>query len=155
DGKWKAYLVCTPAEEFPEKQPENTGKPWASENAAHRRVCFFESDDGVKWSRPLLDNVPFGKHQKTNIIFAVTDGSSVYSSMLVDPKNPDWPYEMFVLRESWGAVKGKPPQGNGYYRYRSPDGKKWERVGGVINDPMKGDLCFFYRDPDEGYVAYY
>src|SRR5262249_25635177 len=55
DGKWKAYLVCTPAEEYPEKQPENRGKPWASENAAHRRVCLFESDDGIKWTRPLLD----------------------------------------------------------------------------------------------------
>src|SRR5436190_24119498 len=29
DQLWKAYLVCTPAEEFPEKQPENQGKPWA------------------------------------------------------------------------------------------------------------------------------
>src|SRR3989304_952698 len=30
-GCWRAYLVSTPAEEFPEKQPENQGKPWASE----------------------------------------------------------------------------------------------------------------------------
>src|SRR4051794_35624835 len=47
--RWKAYLVCTPAEELPEKQPENNGKPWESENASQRRVCLFESDDGVKW----------------------------------------------------------------------------------------------------------
>src|SRR5438128_2232093 len=57
DKRWKAYLVCTPAEELPEKQPENQGKPWASENHAHRRVCLFESDDGVKWTRPKLANV--------------------------------------------------------------------------------------------------
>lgn len=155
DGKWKAYLVCTPAEEFPEKQPENRGKPWASENAAHRRVCLFESEDGVKWNRPLLDNVSFGKHPKTNIIFDVADGVSAYSSILIDPKDRDWPYAMYVLRESWGAVKGKAPEGNGYYRYRSRDGKKWERVGKVINDPMKGDLCFFYLNSDGSYVAYY
>jgi hypothetical protein len=153
--RWRAYLVCTPAEELPEKQPENHGKPWASENAAHRRVCLFESTDGVHWTRPKLTNVPFGKHKTTNILFDVKDGVSAYSSILVDPARRDWPYEMFVLRESWGAVKGKAPQGNGYYRYRSRDGKKWERVGGVINDPMKGDLCFFYRHPKEGYVAYY
>jgi hypothetical protein len=155
DRRWKAYLVCTPAEESPEKLPENQRRPWASENAAHRRICLFESRDGIHWTRPQLRNVPFGKHKTTNIIFDVNDGVSAYSSILVDPANRDWPYEMFVLRESWGAVKGKAPQGNGYYRYRSKDGKKWERIGNVINDPMKGDLCFFYRDPEHGYVAYY
>jgi len=155
DKLWKAYLVCTPAEDFPEKQAENTGKPWASENAAHRRVCLFESKNGIHWTRPKLANVSFGKHERTNIIFDVTDGVSAYSSMLVDPANRDWPYAMFVLRESWGAVKGKAPQGNGYYRYRSKDGKSWERIGSVINNPMGGDLCFFYREADGSYVAYY
>lgn len=154
-GGWKAYLVCTPAEDFPERQPENQGKPWASENHAHRRVCLFESEDGVHWTRPELDNVPFGEHAKTNIVFDVNDGVSAYSSILFDRANRDWPYEMFVLRESWGAVKGKAPEGNGYYRYRSRDGRKWERNGGIVNDPMKGDLCFFYRRPEGGYVAYY
>jgi hypothetical protein len=43
----------------------------------------------------------------------------------------------------------------GYYRYRSKDGKKWERTGEFVNEPMKGDLCFFYRAPNEGYAAYY
>lgn len=152
DRKWKAYLVCTPAEATPDDDPK---KPWASENHAHRRVCLFESDDGVRWARPKLDNVVFGTHKKTNIIFDVDDGVSAYSSILIDPSNPDSPYEMFALRESWSKVKGKPPQGNGYYRYRSKDGKHWQRFGNVVNDPMKGDLCFFYKDAKEGYVAYY
>jgi len=151
DNKWKAYLVCTPAEAM----PDDPKKPWASENHAHRRVCLFESDDGVRWTRPQLDNVAFGEHKKTNIIFDTDEGVSAYSSILVDPANKNCPYEMFVLRESWSKVKGKPPQGNGYYRYRSRDGRRWQRFGNVVNDPMKGDLCFFYRDPKEGYVAYY
>lgn len=67
------------------------------------------------------------------------------SSILVDPENRQWPYEMFVLRESWIAVKGSPPQGNGYYRYHSKDGKSWQRVGGKVKGPMTGDLCFFYK----------
>jgi len=145
DGSWKAYLVCTPPEEFPEEQPENQGRPWASENHGQRRICLFESDDGVHWTRPQLSNVPFGRHEKTNIIFDVTDGVSAYSSILVDRDNREWPYEMFVLRESWSAVNGKPPEGNGYYRYRSKDGKSWERVGDKVKGPMTGDLCFFYR----------
>jgi hypothetical protein len=151
DRRWKAYLVCTPAEET----PDDPKRPWASENAARRRVCLFESDDGVHWTRPKLGNVPFGEHKTTNILFDVSEGVSAYSSVLVDPANRDRPYEMFVLRESWGAVKGKAPKGNGYYRYRSRDGRRWEPTGDFVNDPMKGDLCFFYRDPDGGYVAYY
>ncbi|MBM4071364.1 MAG: hypothetical protein FJ271_20865 [Planctomycetes bacterium] len=152
DKKWKAYLVCTPAETTPADHPK---KPWASENAAQRRVCLFESADGVHWTRPHLGNVTFGPHKKTNIIFDTDDGVSAYSSVLIDPSNKNWPYEMFVLRESWSKVRGKPPQGNGYYRYRSRDGRSWQRQGNVINDPMKGDLCFFYKDAKEGYVAYY
>jgi hypothetical protein len=155
DHRWKAYLVCTPAEELPEKRPENGGQPWASENAAQRRVCLFESDDGVHWTRPRLTNVPFAGRPTTNILFDVGEGVSAYSSVLVDPGNKDWPYEMFVLRESWGAVKGKAPRGNGYYRCRSKDGRKWVSTGQFVNDPMKGDLCFFYRDGAGGYVAYY
>lgn len=142
---WKAYLVCTPAEEDPQKQPENLGKPWASENHSHRRICLFESDDGVHWKRPELSNVTYEGNDKTNIIFDVNDGVSAYSSILVDPNSREWPYQMFVLRESWSAVKGMPPEGNGYYRYRSHDGRKWESLGGKIKGPMTGDLCFFYR----------
>ena len=71
EGRWKAYLVCTPAETLPEEQPENQGKPWASENHAHRRVCLFESEDGVNWTRPALHNVRFPGHPTTNILFDV------------------------------------------------------------------------------------
>ena len=52
-------------------------------------------------------------------------------------------------------MKGKAPKGNGYYRYRSKDGKRWESMGEFVDDPMRGDLCFFYRDLTGGYVAYY
>src|SRR5438093_1460603 len=128
------------------------------------------SADGGVATRPQLTNGPCGEHATTNIIFDGTDGVSAYSSILVDPSNREWPYEMFVLRESWGAVKGKPPEGNGYYRYRSRDGRAWERVGGKVAGPMTGDLCFFYRvgtgvtpfplapqaaTPEDRFVAYY
>ena len=73
----------------------------------------------------------------------VTTGARGFnSSVLVEPANKVWPYQMFVLRESWGAVKGKPPKGNGYYRYRSKDGRKWESTGEFVNDPMKGARIF-------------
>lgn len=170
NGKWKAYLECTPAEEFPEKQPENMGKAWNSENAAQRRVCLFESDDGVHWTRPQLTNVPFAGHEKTNLIFDINEGTSGYSSVLVDPENKDFPYEMRVLREHWVPGWPQAPEGIGYYRYRSRDGKSWERIGGRLLEPTIADVCFFYRaggaltpfplepgekPPEYNYVAYY
>ena len=148
DSLWKAYLVCTP----PEEASENKSEPWRSENHFHRRICLFESTDGVNWTRPELPNVPFGEHKTTNIIFDLKEGTSAYSSVLIDPTNQDWPYEIFVLRQS---LELPYPEGIGYHRYRSRDSKVWEGVGSRINDPMAGDLCFFYRDPAEGYVAYY
>jgi hypothetical protein len=143
-GKWKAYLECTPAEEFPENQPENQGKSWNSENAHFRRVCLFESEDGLHWTRPMLSNVKYGLHEKTNIIFDIDEGTSGYASIFVDPSNAKWPYEMLVLREWWIPGFARPPQGNGYYRYRSADGRKWERIGDRVQG-FDGDLCFFYR----------
>ena len=31
--------------------------PWKSDNGAYRRICLFESADGVHWTRPELSNV--------------------------------------------------------------------------------------------------
>lgn len=149
DGLWKAYLVSTPAEEF----VDNPEKPWASRNAIYRRMGYFESTDGMNWSRPELDIYPYEGHKKTNIVFDVTDGTSSYASLIINPDNTEWPYEMYCLHEN--SVIGPPPDGYGYYRYQSKDGKRWEKVHGPIMEPMNGDLSFFYKDPDEGYMAYY
>ena len=146
DSLWKAYLVSTE----PEVTTENYERPWTSKNTRTRRICLFESTDGVHWSRPELSNASFAGHSKTNIIFDSSEGVSDYASVFVDPANREWPYEMFALRYGKQTLEGM-----GYYRYRSKDGRKWESAGGKVKGPMTGDLCFFYRDPDFGYVAYY
>jgi hypothetical protein len=148
DGLWKAYLVCTPADPaLLEKQP------WASDNAAYRHLCLFESPDGIHWTRPTLSNVANQGHEKTNILFDLKDGMASYGSVFVNPKDHEWPYDMIVLRESFKpSAHGTPPQGNGYYRYRSKDGRAWELVR-KIDGPMTGDLAFFYRYGDDDYAA--
>ena len=147
DSRWKAYVVCTPAE----FAPLSAAEPWQSDNGGYRRLCLFESADGVHWTRPELSNVPLGEHAKTNIIFDLKHGVSAYPSVLVDPDNRQWPYTMIVLREYQGTSShGAPPQGNGYYRYRSKDGKAWELVGKVQGPMTKWDLAFFYRNPEGG-----
>ena len=56
NGKWKAYLVCTPPEETTAGWPH----PWDSRNDSKRRLCVFDSADGVHWTSPQLSEVPFG-----------------------------------------------------------------------------------------------
>lgn len=153
DGKWKAYVVCTP----PEATDKGWPHPWVSKNADKRRICLFESNDGVHWTAPLFSPHRFGTYNATNILFDLAHGTSAYASVLIDPSNHKWPYEMFVLREQ--STEGPPPKnpsvGLGFYRYRSHDGRTWELFYGPITEPMSDDIAFFYREPDGSYVSYY
>jgi hypothetical protein len=149
NGKWKAYLVCTPPEETTAGWPQ----PWKGISGRERRLCVFDSVDGVHWTRPELSEVPFGDHKTTNILFPLDQGTATYSSIMIDPSDRETPYHMYALREK--SSEGGPPAGSGYYRYRSPDGYRWEPVSGPITDPMKGDLAFFYRFKPKEYVSYY
>jgi hypothetical protein len=151
-GNWKAYLTCTPAA----FAPISAAEPWKSDNAAYRRICLFESTDGVHWTRPALTNESIDGHETTNAIFDLSAGVSAYPSILVDAGDRDRPYTMIALREYQGSkAHGKPPQGNGYYRYRSKDGRAWEPQGKVDGPMTKWDLAFFYRDPAGGDLCYY
>ena len=152
DGKWKAYLVGTP----PKFHGVDPKRPWVSENHAYRVLCLYESDDGVNWTRPELNLHAYGEHQQTNILFDLKNGVAAYPSIFIDPKNKQWPYLMFVLREAWGHPgHGTPPQGNGFYRYRSKDGRKWKPLG-KVKGPMTGDLGMVQRNLEgEGYICYY
>ena len=169
DGLWKAWLVCTPPEEMMESSlaslpsalvewlatvaPEET-KGVSSFNHFHRRVCYFQSTDGVHWTRPKLSNSSFGDHDQTNIVFGGPDGIAQYASVIVDPANREWPYEMFVLFPNMSrALGGEAP--SGLCRYRSRDGKQWQRVGGPIKGPFTSDVCYVYRGENGGYVGYF
>lgn len=145
DGLWKAWLVCTPAEE--------TLDEVATRNHYFRRLCYFESNDGMRWRRPQLPNSSFGEYEATNIVFDDTDsGGTQYASVIVSPEQRDWPYEMFVYRQMYGRPK---PRHTHLHHYRSRDGKAWELIHGPIKGPMTSDVCFVYSDGRGGYVSYY
>ena len=148
-GKWRAYLVCTPPEESTADWP----LPWKSMNDHKRRLCVFDSSDGVHWTWPELSVVPFGDHPTTNILFPLAQGTAAYASVMIDSSDHATPYHLYLLRE--GSLEGKPPSGSGYYRYQSADGYHWQLAGGPISDPIKGDSAFFYRFQPGEYVSYY
>jgi hypothetical protein len=150
-GKWRAYLVCTTSELGSDSDWSN---PWGSEQGRKRRLCTYESQDGVTWHRPELSIIPFPEHKTTNILMRLDQGTSAYSSILIDSADKAAPYKMYLLRER--SMEGNPPkEKGGYYLYQSKDGYAWELTGGPVTEPMKGDLSFFYRIAPHDYVAYY
>jgi len=157
DGLWKAWQVSTPAEErFDGLQ---------SEHEKYRRLTYLESKDGVSWYRPMLPFVRWPGYDRTNIIFDLdSGGTAVYASVLVDPKNKKWPYEMYVLRSpKLGGVSNRvghlpgPAGKRATYKYRSQDGKDWKLIEGPIHPSHGGgvDVSYVYRQPDGTYISYF
>lgn len=159
DGAFKAWIICTPPED---ELKDHVQRQVFTINHHLRRLCYFESKDGIHWARSTLPDSRFGDYEATNIIF---DDSShgkfsftQYASVSVDPDNKAWPYEMFVYRDMTAKV---PPGHSHLHQYRSRDGKTWQHVHGPIKGPFASDVCFVYpakflaTDQRDGYVAYY
>lgn len=156
DGLFKAWLCCTPAEEDLTGGGTNL---LVKDRYDLRRLCYFESRDGVNWTRPALPNSAFGKYAATNIVFDDTaEGGTQYASVSVDRDNKDWPYEMFVYRHMYAKSQAGVTK---LCHYRSKDGRSWEEIHGPIRGPFDSDVCFVYPakqlDPGKrsGYVSYY
>lgn len=159
DGLWKAWQVSTPGE------PTLDGLQTNHEH--QRRLTYLESHDGVHWRRPSLSFVQWEGYDSTNILFDLdSGGTSVYASVLVDPGNEIWPYEMFVMRGPlYGGMEENrvghlpgPEERLGTYRYRSKDGKAWQLTEGPIHPATGGggDVSYVYRDTPKGpYYSYF
>jgi len=54
-------------------------------------MCYAESDDGIKWTKPNLGLVEFGGNKDNNIVFGEpVGGYGVHgTSVFIDPKAPD------------------------------------------------------------------
>ena len=166
DGLWKAWQVSTPPEELlNSKAPKGwTQGLWAL-HETQRRLTYLESKDGVHWYRPKLTFNRWPGYDSTNIILDLNSGgTAVYASVLVDPKDKKWPYEMFVIRNPSlgpdpnhvGNLPAPYPDNRGTYRYRSHDGKDWKLFAGPVHPLGKGgDVSFVYREPDGSYVSYF
>ncbi len=159
DGLWKAWQVSTPGEVRLDGLKTN--------HEHQRRLTYLESPDGVTWTRPDLPFVRWPGHERTNILFDLdSGGTSVYASVLVNPANREWPYEMFVMRGPlYGGMKENkvghlpgPTERLGTYRYVSRDGKAWVLKEGPLHAATGGggDVSYVYRDTPTGpYYSYF
>lgn len=155
DGLWKAWQVSTPDE------TELAGLKAVHEH--RRRLTYLESKDGVTWERPMLPLVKWPGYDRTNILLDLeSGGTAVYASVLIDPSNGEYPYEMFVMRSPQlagtenrvGHLPG-PTKKLGTYRYVSKDGKEWIVKEGPVDALPHGDVCYVYRQSDGSYVSYF
>ncbi|MGH9511410.1 MAG: hypothetical protein ACRD2U_04670 [Terriglobales bacterium] len=159
DGLWKAWYI--------------SAKQTKLQSSAERRLCYAESKDGLRWTRPKLDICAYPGFPRTNILLDIkSGGSSQHASVIVHPDAPsDYRYEMFVIRlpgweHPYTVVKGfKLPtnsashggkQGDfkpGYFRYHSKDGKNW--IPWEVVSLETSDSGWICQQPDGSYVAYH
>ena len=159
DGLWKAwYISC---------------KQTTLQSSAERRLCYAESRDGMRWTRPLMNFCPQPGYPKTNILLDIeSGGSSQHASVIVHPDAPpEFRYEMFIIRlpgwehdvrvvKGFTLPAGKSGHGGGkgefkpgYFRYKSRDGRKWEPWE-VVNLETS-DSGWISQLADGSYVAYH
>ena len=129
------------------------GLPVAGEDGSSREVtCYAESEDGVHFSKPLLELFPTADGQPTNIILANAAPATHNFSPFLDP-NPDARPE-----ERFKALGGT--ASSGLKGFGSPDGIRWKslrdapvfRDEGWVFDSQ--NVCF-WSPAERQYVLYY
>ncbi len=132
------------------------------------RVTYFLSEDGVKWSKPMLDGFPCQGYEKSNVLLDIPHvGRCGYSSVIIDPDQPrELRYELFLhtypsYKNPSRHVRGFPVKPehalahpSGLYRYRSADGIHWLPTEGPI-ELETADSFYAFKEPGEPYVAYH
>ena len=95
-------------------------------------LCYAESDDGVKWTRPNLGIVEINGSRENNVIH-----TDPLMGLIHEPGGPDprRRYKAFSYHRAWQLPV------EGLYLYTSPDGIRWRRDSDrwivPINEPKR------------------
>ena len=101
------------------------------------RVCYAESDDGVRWEKPQLDLHETPGNGPNNILLTSDYEGGLIDDLTVidDAEEGDWPLKMLYWDS--GSPSGPMEEQRGIYAARSRDGICWESLGRVL--PGWGD----------------
>ena len=157
DGLWKCWGLA-----FPHVEDFKRGEFFFS-------LAYAESEDGVHWTRPMLDGFPCMGQERSNALMTMEDVGKIGPiSVLVHPEaERERRYELFLalyppfLKPEGRVIKGlalAPGQKNGHpqgvYRFVSGDGIHWKPIEGPLGMET-ADSCYFSKDADGPYVAYH
>lgn len=97
-----------------------TGEGVKKDDDARQVVCYAESDDGVRWTKPALDLFPHAGEATTNIVLADAGAVTHNFAPFLDARPG------VDLARKYKGIGGVHEQGLG--AYASPDGIHWERL---------------------------
>lgn len=102
---------------------------YSGHDGSMRSICYAQSDDGLKWTKPKLGLVEYKKRKENNLV-AIDGGLMKGMSALVvhDPEDPDPARRFKMIREINPAE---------ILAAVSPDGLNWTSAAGNI-DIIKG-----------------
>ena len=67
-------------------------------------VCYAESEDGVNWTKPLLDGFPYGEYPRTNVVNMGIDGRRADAAqVMLNPDQSDPEKRFMIVYLSRGA----------------------------------------------------
>lgn len=141
---------CGPAE----RQALVKGVETSEQTPERRRVflCYAESADGVRWTRPDLGLVEFDGRRDNNIVRELGDADSVYWNIIKDAHDPN-PARRYKAGGFDDGVGGR-----GFCVAYSPDGFHWPdppRMVVSTRDVTDADCLLPRRDPATGkWVAF-
>ncbi|MDX9973977.1 MAG: hypothetical protein RBU21_13415 [FCB group bacterium] len=117
-------------------------------------IAYFESKDGIAWTRPSLGLCEFNGSKDNNIILdKMGDGSGCHDFSPFIDENPAATPEARYKATGAGADTGK-----GVWAYQSPDGIHWTPMAGA---PVFSAGAFdsqnvsFWSAAEQQYVLYY
>ena len=151
EGRYRCwYAVVPPYERVPAKdrQPKKY-------ETSETYLCYAESQDGIHWTKPELDIVPFKEHRITNIVTPYSNGAAVFRD---DSAPPAERYKLFCFEKLHDVADDNTPvmRRYGCYGVVSPDGYYWTK----LEEPLIRYFCDTQNigtwDPvSKKYVAYF
>jgi hypothetical protein len=127
-------------------------------------ICYAESNDGVKWTKPELGLHEFRGSKKNNIVLVSPGTHFDSTSVMYLPHDRQWPYRMMTFIGRWpyeeDLVKkrwGDPPpfgiKRHGHYAFGSKDGIHWQELNN--NEPVLrvSDRSMFWWDAEKRIFA--
>jgi hypothetical protein len=170
--RFRLWYLCSPG-------PPVTGCPWV-EVGGYRRVtnctlaAYAESPDGVRWQKPVLNQLSFQRSTANNLLDIGIDNPEGIS-ILHDPAEPDaarrykaffWdrrvgPPDDAVNAESKRSPVPKDPPGltqeqlqGGMWVAFSPDGMHWKTHGPVLRRGSDTTQTILYDPVLKKYVGF-